>query len=1109
MSYFYRKRNLSSSSSGGEPKIMVSGREKNSDISRNDSLSFTQKWWQMHQQQQQQQQKQQHQQQHQQQQKQQRRVNINSKSRLLPGLILFICSIVLLLINDNDINNIYEDYRKFSPFSSLRSSLRRKLICKTVYVRVGHVVDVMPEITKPVDRSTPAHVDLCSVLLELDKDKDEDVDNGFNIDGFIGTTTMDVKNENMMFQEDPATCLDWSAPLHSFLEIYASTLIASLINLKAGRELVSYSHNCRRYLEASHDPPNVDFDFSTTQTILPSANTLIDPNDLLKVDMDGVKDLCRGCLAHANAPTSLGSYSAGSHHCLLYPGKAWWSSSSLQSERNLQTETDGHAMIDLTHLPIAAILPSITSRVEHMATDWMYVSEPIDKERESGAIVIVDEYSIMMNYGLYSDAIPFSTTSIQILATASCAHAAAPLDSTNSCIEHGRRLKRFFMQTRGLNDAVYVRYDVIASTASILARAAHAKTLVCSPGTITCIIPALGKMEGTKAVLAQASSVKTGYDWIEPLMQYDSRLADKIELLYLETESNNMEMNLDVIGEITRSGADGSTVDADPDRAYVNGHLSPAADTVDVVGMTSEIDEEQAMIELVEKGKISTTGATTTLTLFGANPSESFHVDEEGVEDMNRMWLSAQKTDGSDNKYDVESFNLEEGKEEGGGFYEEDEGIMEEEAAPSNIVGKKGEKDGTDLTMEHAMVMQGPNFFNDNNDGVEGKDMIITSHNNDGVKGIDMGITVKDSTAKENDGVDSLDMGISVSDQYAPTGKKSGGFDRVIGAPNEKNKDPTSSNNDPFGIGISLKKKSGAKVKKSGVKVRPKWNFSHAATKIKPQKDNVFIPQDEDKTIIADIGDISITKPFAPIKENQKLATISNEIEEAHMVDNSNAVLGLESSMNDIENGDEDIAVDYQEKDEDQENNYADTKNVNAQEKDYSQNDVNTLKTAELDGDTKLGKVSLDGVGNSFGGAGERFGVASDFIEGVISDENDTEPIAPIEEKQKVAIIPNETEEAHMADKNNVILGLESPMNGDEVITVDYQEEDEDQENNSADTENVNLEEKGDSQNDANTLESAEVDEDTKLGEVSLDKLEDSFGGANGFKDRVVSEEHE
>merc|ERR1711957_925187 len=140
------------------------------------------------------------------------------------------------------------------------------------------------------------------------------------------------------------------------------------------------------------------------------------------------------------------------------------------------------------------------------------------------------------------------------------------------------------------------------------------------------------------------------------------------------------------------------------------------------------------------------------------------------------------------------------------------------------------------------------------------------------------------------------------------------------------------------------------------------------------------------------------------------VTTISNELDETDTVDNNNVILDYESPMN----GDEDIAVDYQEKDEDQENNYADTENVNVEEINDSQNDINTLESPVLAGDTKVGEVSSDGVGDRFGGTEDRFGGVSDFIEDAVPEEYDTEPIAPIEENQEVTTISNELDETGM-----------------------------------------------------------------------------------------------
>ena len=54
-----------------------------------------------------------------------------------------------------------------------------------------------------------------------------------------------------------------------------------------------------------------------------------------------------------------------------------------------------------------------------------------------------------------------------------------------------------------------------------------------------------------------------------------------------------------------------------------------------------------------------------------------------------------------------------------------------------------------------------------------------------------MALTVKNSITIKNDDLDSFEMGITYNGKYTTTGKKSGEFDKVMGAPIKMNKDPT------------------------------------------------------------------------------------------------------------------------------------------------------------------------------------------------------------------------------------------------------------------------------------------------------------------------------
>ena len=165
----------------------------------------------------------------------------------------------------------------------------------------------------------------------------------------------------------------------------------------------------------------------------------------------------------------------------------------------------------------------------------------------------------MMNYSVYDKVIPSGVTSIQIFASSSCG--LDYVDAKTDCIEHGRRLKRYFKQTR---PGTYVRYDVVGSTAASYTRMINARILVCPPGTIMCLLPALSKKAGKKAYIAEDPSEVETFQWFEnhvlaerkALGFQEKGFDDVDESDYLTIISDvSLDMPLDAIGE---GGSDAS-----------------------------------------------------------------------------------------------------------------------------------------------------------------------------------------------------------------------------------------------------------------------------------------------------------------------------------------------------------------------------------------------------------------------------------------------------------------------------------------------------------------------------------------------------------------------
>ena len=118
-----------------------------------------------------------------------------------------------------------------------------------------------------------------------------------------------------------------------------------------------------------------------------------------------------------------------------------------------------------------------------------------------------------MNFDVYDKLIPPAARSIQVFASANCAVAA--VEGRSNCIEHGRIIKKYFLQTRSQQHGTYVRYDVVGSTAASFSRMINCKILICPPGTVMCLLPALSKQAGTKAYIAEDPAYKETYKWFE------------------------------------------------------------------------------------------------------------------------------------------------------------------------------------------------------------------------------------------------------------------------------------------------------------------------------------------------------------------------------------------------------------------------------------------------------------------------------------------------------------------------------------------------------------------------------------------------------------------
>lgn len=401
------------------------------------------------------------------------------RNKVIPK-VLFLSLLAYFAYNSFD-NSSVEIYRQLyeaagdAPSESSGKVDGKFKYCRTPYVLMGHLMTTVPEVIPPKDRmNPPSHVQLCKALLDRS--------------GMVNGNAESLPT--ILVKEDPAVCVDWSAAHFSAQTIFGSSLIAA-----KGKDYgLRYSHNCHQFLTHTREG-NTHYDYTTVQEVLPE--NLISANDAASVDLDLVKDLCSRCITE-NAEERPEGFDATTNHCLLFPGGA--------------TAED---MVEKKHeLPLASILSSFVDRMRHMSNDWIDATNAIKNEGDSGVIVSLDANSKFMDFQYYNLAIPFTPTSIQIFASANCA--AASIKKKSNCIEHGRALKAHFKQRF---PTVYVRYDIVASTATSFARMMNVKILTCPPKTINCILPALAKLAGKKAFIADDGSDPQTSHWFQKLIE--------------------------------------------------------------------------------------------------------------------------------------------------------------------------------------------------------------------------------------------------------------------------------------------------------------------------------------------------------------------------------------------------------------------------------------------------------------------------------------------------------------------------------------------------------------------------------------------------------------
>jgi hypothetical protein len=167
-------------------------------------------------------------------------------------------------------------------------------------------------------------------------------------------------------------------------------------------------------------------------------------------------------------------------------------------------------------IALQTVIPSIISRIGKMASNFKEVTDAPPREEISGLIIYLDVQSLGLRIWALKQYIldsGFTPTSITILVNPLCMTANLP--TGQRCIQYADGIVNWFKSedfpnigNTGYGGSDGIKVEISGSTAASASRMVRSKLLLCPPSTPACLLPALGKTGGTKAILMEGTVLK-------------------------------------------------------------------------------------------------------------------------------------------------------------------------------------------------------------------------------------------------------------------------------------------------------------------------------------------------------------------------------------------------------------------------------------------------------------------------------------------------------------------------------------------------------------------------------------------------------------------------
>jgi len=397
----------------------------------------------------------------------------------------------------------------------------------------------------------PSHISLCKELIKRNNDSESKEEDSV-------TPTNPFLNKiqtNGVFEvhESEDICTDWERPHSSLMRIISSSIIANV----GGRFNLSYKHGCHSSIPFGSE---LEFDVTTVQQIFPQNPMPLNENIVSLGEV--VFDLCQSCIdEHSN----LGDLPSednreDTHHCFLFPNKGEAHTGSVQDEESYSTTEEvldegGH----IVNTALEAVLPLVRNRLYHASIDWSPRAHIPSHDPKSGAVIYIDAtQSLPIPFHFFHPRIPSHVTHVSIISSPACVTSKI---GSKDCYTYAFQLQQY-LQNKYLG--IDVSLDLMSSTAAAYSRMILSHTLICPPGTITCLFPALAREITKESIIFESSNRPSTFHWFNYLAKSKSRSISIIpvsesEILQVDFEQDNIERQFKAIevSEVLKS--EGST----------------------------------------------------------------------------------------------------------------------------------------------------------------------------------------------------------------------------------------------------------------------------------------------------------------------------------------------------------------------------------------------------------------------------------------------------------------------------------------------------------------------------------------------------------------------